>query len=204
MLSFPPQALFKALGLNDNDFKFGLTRVFFRPGKVRYCCCVSLSINKSPLTELMCVCVHQFAEFDQIMKSDPEHLAELLKKVNKWLLCSCWKKVQWCCLSVIKRRWNPAPWNNVQNVAEAAVRTPLVHQNYLVLVYFKEFPTLYGLCKNWLSGNRAQVKLPFYVIAFPVCYCSTACHPAWGSFFHPDTFTTFHFLSIIERSSLWL
>uniref|UniRef100_A0A3B5B5A8 Unconventional myosin-VI n=1 Tax=Stegastes partitus TaxID=144197 RepID=A0A3B5B5A8_9TELE len=72
------KALFKALGLNDNDFKFGLTRVFFRPGK--------------------------FAEFDQIMKSDPDHLAELLKKVNKWLLCSLWKKVQWCCLSVIKLR----------------------------------------------------------------------------------------------------
>ncbi|XP_068195588.1 myosin VIb isoform X1 [Antennarius striatus] len=72
------KALFKALGLNDNDFKFGLTRVFFRPGK--------------------------FAEFDQIMKSDPDHLAELLKKVNTWLLCSLWKKVQWCSLSVIKLR----------------------------------------------------------------------------------------------------
>ncbi|XP_010769553.1 myosin VIb [Notothenia coriiceps] len=72
------KALFKALGLNDNDFKFGLTRVFFRPGK--------------------------FAEFDQIMKSDPDHLAELLKKVNQWLLCSLWKKVQWCSLSVIKLR----------------------------------------------------------------------------------------------------
>uniref|UniRef100_A0A3B3VZH2 Unconventional myosin-VI n=1 Tax=Poecilia latipinna TaxID=48699 RepID=A0A3B3VZH2_9TELE len=72
------KALFKALGLNEKDFKFGLTKVFFRPGK--------------------------FAEFDQIMKSDPAHLAELLKKVNKWLLCSRWKKVQWCCLSVIKLR----------------------------------------------------------------------------------------------------
>lgn len=72
------KALFKALGLNDNDFKFGLTRVFFRPGK--------------------------FAEFDQIMKSDPDHLAELLKKVNTWLVCSRWKKVQWCSLSVIKLR----------------------------------------------------------------------------------------------------
>lgn len=30
------QALFKALGLNENDYKFGLTRVFFRPGKVRF------------------------------------------------------------------------------------------------------------------------------------------------------------------------
>lgn len=56
----------------------------------------------------MCVCfVHQFAEFDQIMKSDPDNLAELVKKVNQWLVCSRWKKVQWCCLSVIKRTLQP-------------------------------------------------------------------------------------------------
>jgi len=70
------QALFKALGLNEIDFKFGLTKVFFRPGK--------------------------FAEFDQIMKSDPEHLAELIRKVQKWLIGVQWRKVQWCALSVIK------------------------------------------------------------------------------------------------------
>ncbi|KAK1888700.1 Unconventional myosin-VI, partial [Dissostichus eleginoides] len=70
------KALFKALGLNENDYKFGLTRVFFRPGK--------------------------FKEFDSIMKSDPDHLAELVKKVNTWLIHSRWKKVQWCALSVIK------------------------------------------------------------------------------------------------------
>ncbi|XP_054617381.1 unconventional myosin-VI-like isoform X6 [Dunckerocampus dactyliophorus] len=70
------KALFKALGLDDKDYKFGLTRVFFRPGK--------------------------FAEFDQIMKSDPDHLAELVKRVNTWLIHSRWKKVQWCALSVIK------------------------------------------------------------------------------------------------------
>jgi len=72
------QALFKALGLDDNDFKFGLTKVFFRPGK--------------------------FAEFDEIMHSDPENLAALVAKVRRWLLCSRWKKAQWCALSVIKRR----------------------------------------------------------------------------------------------------
>lgn len=70
------KALFKALGLNENEFKFGCTKVFFRPGK--------------------------FAEFDQIMKSDPENLAQLVKKVQKWLLSSRWKKAQWCALSVIK------------------------------------------------------------------------------------------------------
>lgn len=70
------KALFKALGLNERDFKFGLTKVFFRPGK--------------------------FAEFDQIMKSDPENLAQLVRKVQKWLLVSRWKKAQWSALAVIK------------------------------------------------------------------------------------------------------
>uniref|UniRef100_A0A2K6TUA1 Unconventional myosin-VI n=1 Tax=Saimiri boliviensis boliviensis TaxID=39432 RepID=A0A2K6TUA1_SAIBB len=84
------KALFKALGLNEIDYKFGLTKVFFRPGK--------------------------FAEFDQIMKSDPDHLAELVKKVNHWLICSRWKKVQWCSLSVIKLK------NKIKYRAEACIK----------------------------------------------------------------------------------
>lgn len=70
------KALFKALGLNENDFAFGQTKIFFRPGK--------------------------FAEFDQIMKSDPENLAKLIEKVTRWLLCAQWRKAQWGVLSVIK------------------------------------------------------------------------------------------------------
>lgn len=70
------KTLFKALGLRDADFKFGLTKIFFRPGK--------------------------FAEFDEIMKSDPASLAELISKVRKWLVISRLKKAQWCALSVIK------------------------------------------------------------------------------------------------------
>ncbi|XP_005406955.1 PREDICTED: unconventional myosin-VI isoform X1 [Chinchilla lanigera] len=84
------KALFKALGLNEVDYKFGLTKVFFRPGK--------------------------FAEFDQIMKSDPDHLAELVKRVNHWLVCSRWKKVQWCALSVIKLK------NKIKYRAEACIK----------------------------------------------------------------------------------
>jgi myosin-6 len=72
------KALFKALGLDDRDFQFGMTKVFFRPGK--------------------------FAEFDQLMKSDPENLRQLLIKVKKWLLCARWRKAQWCALEVIKLR----------------------------------------------------------------------------------------------------
>ncbi|XP_065339077.1 myosin heavy chain 95F isoform X1 [Cloeon dipterum] len=70
------KALFQALGLNENDFRFGLTKVFFRPGK--------------------------FAEFDEIMKSDPENLANLVAKVQKWLIMSRWKKAQYGALCVIK------------------------------------------------------------------------------------------------------
>ncbi|XP_030054920.1 unconventional myosin-VI isoform X4 [Microcaecilia unicolor] len=84
------KALFKALGLNDIDYKFGLTKVFFRPGK--------------------------FAEFDQIMKSDPDHLAELIKRVDHWLICSRWKKVQWCALSVIKLK------NKIKYRASACIK----------------------------------------------------------------------------------
>ena len=62
--------------MNDKDFKFGLTKVFFRPGK--------------------------FAEFDTIMRSDPEHLRKLVGRVQHWLIQSRWKKAQWCALSVIK------------------------------------------------------------------------------------------------------
>ncbi|KAJ8315600.1 hypothetical protein KUTeg_007750 [Tegillarca granosa] len=72
------KALFKALGLDDKDFKFGLTKVFFRPGK--------------------------FAEFDQIMKSDPENLAILVKKVklkNKIL----WRQGQIIKLQKTVRMW---------------------------------------------------------------------------------------------------
>ncbi|OQR72193.1 myosin heavy chain 95F-like [Tropilaelaps mercedesae] len=72
------KTLFKALGLRDADFKFGLTKIFFRPGK--------------------------FAEFDEIMKSDPASLADLISKVRKWLVISRFKKAQWCALSIIKLR----------------------------------------------------------------------------------------------------
>ncbi|XP_038058874.1 unconventional myosin-VI-like isoform X1 [Patiria miniata] len=70
------KALFHALGLDDRDYKFGLTKVFFRPGK--------------------------FAEFDKMMKGDPDTLRELIKKVRRWLICTRWKKAQWGTLMVIK------------------------------------------------------------------------------------------------------
>ena len=70
------KALFKALGLSEEDFQFGVSKVFFRPGK--------------------------FAEFDKIMRADPESLVELVGKVLKWLVKCRWKKITWACVSCIK------------------------------------------------------------------------------------------------------
>ncbi|EEZ98246.1 myosin heavy chain 95F isoform X2 [Tribolium castaneum] len=70
------EAMLHSLKLKDRDFKFGVTRVFFRPGK--------------------------FAEFDKIMKSDPENLKAIIADVKKFLVKSRWTKAQFCALTVIK------------------------------------------------------------------------------------------------------
>ncbi|XP_063168943.1 unconventional myosin-VI isoform X2 [Candoia aspera] len=107
------KALFKALGLNEHDYKFGLTKVFFRPGK--------------------------FAEFDQIMKSDPDHLADLIKRVNHWLICSRWKKIQWCSLSVIKLK------NKIKYRASACIKVQKTIRMWLCKR--KHQPRIDGLIK---------------------------------------------------------
>lgn len=70
------EAMLHSLKLNSNDFKFGITRVFFRPGK--------------------------FVEFDRIMKSDPENLRAIIANVKKWLVRSRWIKSVFCAICVIK------------------------------------------------------------------------------------------------------
>lgn len=66
-----------SLKLHDKDYKFGVSKVFFRPGK--------------------------FYEFDKIMKSDPENLKAIVSNVKKWLVKSRWIKTQFAALTVIKR-----------------------------------------------------------------------------------------------------
>merc|ERR1739838_142767 len=61
--------------------------VFFRPGK--------------------------FAEFDQLMRSDPENMKVLIRRVEKWLIKARWRKVQWCALSVVKCK-NKIKWKMAQ------------------------------------------------------------------------------------------
>ncbi len=118
------KSLFKALGLDDRDFKFGLTKAFFRPGK--------------------------FAEFDQMLKSDPENLRILIAKVRKWLLCSRWKKCQWCALSVIKLK------NKIIYRHSALIMIQKTTRMYLAQKYHK--PRYEGIRRlKLLQSNIEQI-----------------------------------------------
>ncbi|CAH0605729.1 unnamed protein product [Chrysodeixis includens] len=70
------EAMVHSLGLHDKDYRFGVTRVFFRPGK--------------------------YSEFDTMMKSDPENLKSIVEAVLSWLVKSRWRKSIFAVLSIIK------------------------------------------------------------------------------------------------------
>ena len=73
------EAMLQSLNLSSKDFKFGITKVFFRPGK--------------------------FVEFDRIMKSDPENLLAIVAKVKKWLIRSRCVKSAFGAVCVIKCKY---------------------------------------------------------------------------------------------------
>ncbi|XP_049829322.1 myosin heavy chain 95F isoform X2 [Schistocerca gregaria] len=106
--SLPPRmfckALLKALGMTEDDYRFGVTKVFFRPGK--------------------------FSEFDAVMKSDPENISAMVNKIKKWLLSSQWKKAQWCSLSVIKLKYKILYRRRCLIVIQKNVRMFLVKKKY--------------------------------------------------------------------------
>ncbi|XP_068631388.1 myosin heavy chain 95F isoform X2 [Battus philenor] len=70
------EAIVHSFGLSDKDYKFGVTRLFFRPGK--------------------------YSEFDTIMRSDPENLKAIVDSVLAWLVKSRWRRSIFAALSVIK------------------------------------------------------------------------------------------------------
>ncbi|XP_020900789.1 unconventional myosin-VI [Exaiptasia diaphana] len=70
------RALFHALGMSDKDYKFGSSKIFFRPGK--------------------------FAEFDEVMKQDPENLKILVAKVQSWLIRTRWRRAIYGTFCVIR------------------------------------------------------------------------------------------------------
>lgn len=67
------------MGMSALDYAFGITKVFFRPGK--------------------------FIQFDSIMRSDSDHLREVMERISKWLISQRWRKAQFTAWSVIKRKF---------------------------------------------------------------------------------------------------
>lgn len=117
--------MFKALGLDEHDYKFGMTKVFFRPGKF------SVSEMKFffnfSFVYSICLC---FKEFDQLLRSDPENLKVLISKVRKWLLRTRWKKAQYGAWSVIKLKNKILYRRKKLILIQSAVRGWLARRKY--------------------------------------------------------------------------
>ncbi|KAK6727664.1 hypothetical protein RB195_005387 [Necator americanus] len=121
------KCLFRALGLNNIDYKFGQTKVFFRPGK--------------------------FAEFDQMLRQDPENMRILIEKVRSWLLKARWRKVQFGAWSVIKLARKIA-WR-----AELIVRIQSHLRGYIARKQFKPRLDLYRKSLNLLERSREMMSV---------------------------------------------
>lgn len=64
---------------------------------------VSLRMNHLACNEHTHIHTHtQFAEFDQVMRNDPDHLAALVERVQHWLVCKRWRKVIYGAICVQK------------------------------------------------------------------------------------------------------
>ncbi|XP_055588992.1 myosin heavy chain 95F isoform X2 [Uranotaenia lowii] len=98
------EAMLHSLKLNDKDFKFGITKVFFRPGK--------------------------FVEFDRIMKSDPENLKAIVANVKKWLVRSRWIKSVFCAICVIKLKNRIIYRNKCVLIAQKTIRGYLARKRH--------------------------------------------------------------------------
>ncbi|XP_037818978.1 myosin heavy chain 95F isoform X4 [Lucilia sericata] len=98
------EAMLQSLNLSSRDFKFGITKVFFRPGK--------------------------FIEFDRIMKSDTENLLAIVAKVKKWLIRSRWVKSTLGALCVIKLRNRIKYRNKCVLIMQSTVRGYLARKHH--------------------------------------------------------------------------
>uniref|UniRef100_A0A182SD13 Myosin motor domain-containing protein n=1 Tax=Anopheles maculatus TaxID=74869 RepID=A0A182SD13_9DIPT len=98
------EAMLMSLKLNSNEFKFGITKVFFRPGK--------------------------FVEFDRIMRSDPENLKAIVAKVKKWLIRSRWIKSAFAAICVIKLKNRIIFRNKSVIMLQKAIRGHLVRKQH--------------------------------------------------------------------------
>ncbi|KAM3721259.1 Unconventional myosin-VI [Dirofilaria immitis] len=132
------KCLFHALGLNETDFKFGQTKIFFRPGK--------------------------FAEFDQMLPQEPVHLENLVKKVQIWLLHVQWKKVQYGVFSCIKFRnkilWRTAQLTKIQSALRGylarKIHRPRLHLYHRTNMLWERIMELEKMLEYLSSASQSE------------------------------------------------
>uniref|UniRef100_A0A915Q8B6 Uncharacterized protein n=1 Tax=Setaria digitata TaxID=48799 RepID=A0A915Q8B6_9BILA len=98
------KCLFRVVGLEEKDYKFGLTKAFFRHGK--------------------------FAEFDKILHQDNENIEHLVECMSSWLSRFRFRKVQFAVISLVKVERLLAYRAKCRIIIQNAVRSYLTYKLY--------------------------------------------------------------------------
>ncbi|VBB25635.1 unnamed protein product [Acanthocheilonema viteae] len=98
------KCLFRVVGLEEKDYKFGLTKAFFRHGK--------------------------FAEFDKILHLSKENFETLIEHMSSWLCCFRFRRIQFAVISLVKVERLLAYRAKCRIKIQNAVRTYLVRKSY--------------------------------------------------------------------------
>lgn len=75
------------------DYKFGLTKVFFRTGKF------------SEFDQVLFLFIKKLNKTFKLMKDDPENMKKSIEKIKTWILRLRWRKAQYGVWSCIKRNY---------------------------------------------------------------------------------------------------
>ncbi|VDK40121.1 unnamed protein product [Taenia asiatica] len=128
------KALFHAMGMNDDDYKFGVSKVFFRAGK--------------------------FAEFDEILRMNPDNLSKMVERARKWIVCYRWRRAIYTARSVIRLREKIAYRHRNAITIQRYTRGWLVRKR--VKYYIQVNRALQKMSKELADVREAYEHLPLF------------------------------------------
>ncbi|EJW85609.1 hypothetical protein WUBG_03480 [Wuchereria bancrofti] len=98
------KCLFRVVGLEEKDYKFGLTKAFFRHGK--------------------------FAEFDKIQHLSKENIENLIERISSWLYRFRFRRAQFAVICLVKVERLLAYRAKCRIKIQSAARTYILHKLY--------------------------------------------------------------------------
>uniref|UniRef100_A0AC35U1J6 Myosin motor domain-containing protein n=1 Tax=Rhabditophanes sp. KR3021 TaxID=114890 RepID=A0AC35U1J6_9BILA len=125
------KCLFKVVGLQGVDYKFGLTKVFFRPGK--------------------------FAQFDKLMKQDAKEMQEMIGKIQFWLNKGRWVSSIYGVISLNRINRNVVFRRKCATTVQAQVRGFVARKKFTPLLINKRIAT--DLQKNFVKLKELGLSL---------------------------------------------